>query len=126
MEAGIRFDRRFITNETKSSKVYVTDDLRVVYIRRGRGTWMIAGHPYAVRSGDLVLLNNRNPRIFAQIDGDNPIEMETLNVCPQYLFEAGFLRLFTGPLGADYPVLSNGNGEIIELFDRIRAEQEGA
>lgn len=126
MEAGIWFERRFITQETKSSKVYVTDDLRIVRIRRGRGTWMISDRPYGVRAGDLALLNNRNPRIFTQIDWDDPIEMEVISVCPQYLFELGFLRLFTGPLGADAPILSGGHGEILELFDRIRAEQDGA
>jgi AraC-like DNA-binding protein len=123
---SVRFEQLFITNESKSPRVYVTNDLRIVYVQKGKAKWKIAGKTFPVKSGDLVLMSNKNPRILTYIDSEDPLSLYVLNICPQALFQFGMMQLFTDIPRDISPVLTTGNDEIIGLYHRIKAEHDNA
>jgi hypothetical protein len=72
LNSEVHFKYQSRTNETRSRKIYISTDMRVVYIRKGKAVWKIGKVIYNVKGGCLLLLNNTVPRIIVEIDPDCP------------------------------------------------------
>jgi AraC-like DNA-binding protein len=118
----IHFEHQFRTNETRSRKIYVSTDIRIVYVRDGKGVWKIGEAVYNVRAGCLLLLSNTVPRVIVEIDPGCPLEFVVLDISPRFLFRAGFLRLFTGK--GFSPVMEHCPEDIVPLFKKIQSEYD--
>jgi AraC-like DNA-binding protein len=119
----VRFEYQLRTNETKSRKIYVSTDIRIVYIHGGNANWKIGAETYRVKAGCLLVLSNTVPRIIGEIDPGCPLEFLVLDISPRFLFRIGFLRLFTEMKGIS-PVIENCPGDIVSLFKKMRWEHE--
>jgi AraC-like DNA-binding protein len=119
----VRFEYHVRTNETRGRKLYVSTDIRIVYVHGGRAEWKIKEAVYHVKAGSLLLLSNTVPRIIVEIDPDCPLEFMVLNISPRFLFRIGFLRLFTEMKGVS-PVMGHCPEDIVSLFKKVKSEYD--
>ncbi|MDR0450334.1 MAG: hypothetical protein LBH26_03620, partial [Treponema sp.] len=119
----VRFEYLFRTNETRSRKIYISTDIRVVYIHKGKAAWKIGKVIYKVNAGCLLLLSNTVPRVIMEIDPGCPLEFMVLDISPRFLFRIGFLHLFTGMKGVS-PVAEHCPEDIALLFKKMRSEYD--
>jgi AraC-like DNA-binding protein len=119
----VHFEHMFRTNETRSRKIYVSTDIRVVYIQKGKAAWKIGKAIYNVKAGCLLLLSNTVSRIIVEIDPDCPLEFLVLDISPRFLFRIGFLCLFTEMKDVS-PVMENCPEDIVSLFKKMRSEYD--
>jgi AraC-like DNA-binding protein len=119
----VHFEYLFRTNETRSRKIYISTDIRIVYVCKGKAVWKIGEAVYNVKASCLLLLSNTVPRIIVEIDPDCPLEFMVLDISPRFLFRIGFLRLFTGMKGVS-PVIEHCPEDIASLFGKMLSEYD--
>lgn len=118
----VRLYQRTLTDDSKSRSDLVTNDFRIVYIRKGSAAWKIGPQIYKVEAGNIVLISNGYPRVLKHVDADTPLEMDALCLSPHFVLSSGFVRLFTDLLLVRSPVLAGKNDALAALFAQIRAE----
>jgi AraC-like DNA-binding protein len=120
-EVSLEYQLR--TNENRSRKLYVSTDIRIVYVQSGKAEWKIKETFYKVKAGSLLLLSNTVPRVIVEIDPGCPLEFMVLNISPRFLFRIGFLRLFTEMKGVS-PVMEHCPEDIVSLFKKMKSEYD--
>lgn len=122
LQNHVAYEEILLTNESKSSRLYVTTDMRVAYISAGRAQWQIAGQPYDVRAGDVVLLSNQNPRMILRIEEPQVLALQVVSMGPQFVHQHGFLPLFLDGQRQGPPVIASGMEGLGQPFAQIKAE----
>jgi AraC-like DNA-binding protein len=74
----VHFEHLFRTNETRSRKISVSTDIRIVYVRDGKAVWKIGEAVYNVKAGCILLLSSTVSRMIVEIDPPCPLEFMVL------------------------------------------------
>lgn len=84
-----------------TTELHYHEFCKILFLIRGSGEYLIDGKLYAIRPGDILLINAGSVHR-AQLSGEEPYERIILYILPEYLQKLStescpFLELFSGP-----------------------------
>lgn len=108
--------------EEYSRKLYTCFNLKICVISGGTGIWEIEEKRYPVKVGDIIILNNRQKRVFREVSKENGIEMMVVEFSP-HLFSTYFRRmLFKNDKNVNCKI--SDNPEIYRLVKEMVHEEK--
>ena len=91
--------------ETADNPIFLFTTLRILRITSGSGIWRVGARELHIKKGDIVFVNNVEPRQFIKIF-DSPIEADVFALSPSLLsLETSLFSLFYGDIPT--PVIDN-------------------
>ncbi len=103
-----------------SRRLYVSQNLKICMINKGEGIWQIGNHCYPVKKNDIVVLNNRQKRIFREVSPTEGIEIIEIGFEPQLFVNRFPWLLFSGE--EKYTCKISDSPEVVKLFVEIEWE----
>lgn len=101
---------------SSQNPVFLFTTLRILRVNRGSGKWKVGAKLLTIRTGDIVFVNNAEPRQFVAID-DAPLEADVFAISPAILdMEPTLISLFYG--GFKAPIIRS-DSEIGKSVARI-------
>ena len=80
---SIRVSKLTLTYNSFSRNLYFSHNFRLCLVDRGSGIWQIGEKSFHVKTGDVVLLNNRIKRVFKDVSSSAGIELLVIEFEPK-------------------------------------------
>lgn len=119
---SIRVSKLTLTYNSFSRNLYFSHNFRLCLVDRGSGIWQIGEKSFHVKTGDVVLLNNRIKRVFKDVSSSAGIELLVIEFEPQ-MFMKQFQSLFWGNDQKRSCIVSQ-HAQINLLLKEIESEAE--
>lgn len=116
----INMSRIQLTFDTFSKRFTVSQNIKVCLTLKGNGIWQISNRLYSVTKGDIVILNNRQQRVFREVSLLDGIELLTVNFDPRFILDTPFMGLVFR--NDEYECMLTGSPAINRLFVELERE----
>ena len=111
---------------SSQNPVFLFTTLRILRVNRGSGEWRVGSKVLKIQTGDIVFVNNAEPRQFVSIDSA-PLEADVFAISPAILaMEPTLLSLFYG--GVKTPIVKSDSeiGRSVScILDTVKAQTPG-
>lgn len=120
---SITIMRMALNFESFSRKLYASYHYKICVVHTGEGVWQIGSKFYPVKQGDIVILNNRQERVFREVSLIDGIELIIVEFEPQFVFNTPFHGLFVNR-NEEFDCKISGDTEIIRLIKQMEQETQ--
>lgn len=120
-DKSVKVTRVKLDSDKFSHSFYVSNHFKLCLIMKGGGIWQIGNECISVREMDIVMLSNRQKRMFKEVSITDGIEMIVIEFGLQ-LCATHFQGLFFNS-GEKYNCKISNMPEIVKLFKEIEQEE---
>ena len=108
---------------SSQNPVFLFTTLRILRVNQGSGEWRVGAKVLKIQAGDIVFVNNAEPRQFVSID-DAPLEADVFAISPAILaMEPTLIALFYG--GVRTPIVKSDSEigkSVVCILDTVKAQ----
>lgn len=111
---------------SSQNPVFLFTTLRILRVNRGSGEWRVGAKVLTIREGDIVFVNNAEPRQFVSIHHP-PLKADVFAISPAMLaMEPSLIALFYG--GIKTPIIQSESEigrSVSRILDTVKEQAEG-